>query len=375
MESMKVGIISMQRVINYGSYLQAYSLKNIIESFGNEVEFVDYIVEPPIVKGDETEFITPKKKNFLEKVLVYLWEHRSRKSRKLREFHRAKMILTRKFGEEYFYDLGVTPLQSYHNKEDVMVIGSDEVFNCLQANPAVGYSKELFGANANAKKVISYAASFGTTTLKGLDDYGIKSEVKELLSKFDGISIRDKNSKEVIEELLGKEPEYHVDPVFLYDYNGKIPNEVPLREYIIVYAYGKRITEKEAEKINEFARKRNKKIVTIGETQRFEWEHLILSPFEVLAYFQHADYIITDTFHGTVFSIKYSKKFVTIIREGNKQKLTDLLCRFGLMNRSVADIYKLEEIITDTIEYSSIQQKIEEERKNSVEYLKKYVGE
>lgn len=375
MEGMKVGIISMQRVINYGSYLQAYSLKNIIESFGNEVEFVDYIVEPPIVKGDETEFITPQKKSFLERVLVYLWEHRSQKSRKLREFHRAKMILTRKFWEEYFSELGVTPSQSYHNKEDVMVIGSDEVFNCLQANPAVGYSKELFGANANAKKVISYAASFGTTTLKGLDDYGIKREVKELLSKFDGISIRDKNSKEVIEELLGKEPEYHVDPVFLYDYNEKIPNEVPLRDYIIIYAYGKRITEKEAEKINEFARKRNKKIVTIGETQRFEWEHLILSPFEVLVYFQHADYIITDTFHGTVFSIKYNKKFATIIREGNKQKLTDLLCRFGLMNRSVADINKLEEIITDTIDYSPIQQKIEEERENSMEYLKKYVGE
>lgn len=372
---MKVGIISMQRVINYGSYLQAYSLKNIIESLGNKVEFVDYVKEPPIVKEDKKESITPKKKSFLKKVLVYLWENRSRKSRKLREFYRAKMLLTRKFREEYFPELGVTLEQSYHNKEDVMVIGSDEVFNCLQANPAVGYSKELFGVNANAKKVIAYAASFGTTTLKGLEDYGIKQEVKDMLSKFDAISIRDKNSKEVVEELLGKKPEYHVDPVFLNDYAGKIPNKVPLKDYIIVYAYGKRITDKEAEKINEFAQKKNKKIVTIGETQRFEWEHLILSPFEVLAYFRYADYIITDTFHGTVFSIKYSKKFATMIREGNKQKLTDLLCRFNLMDRCVADINKLEEIITDTIEYSSIQQKIAEERVKSIEYLKKYVGE
>ena len=141
---MKVGIISMQRVINYGSFLQAYSLKSTIEELGNEVEFVDYVVEPPIVEGEKNEFVASKRKNIFQKGICYLWENRSKKSRKLRKFYRAKMNLAKKFWNEYFPILGVTPEHHYHTKQDAIVIGSDEVFNCLQANPDVGYSKELF---------------------------------------------------------------------------------------------------------------------------------------------------------------------------------------------------------------------------------------
>lgn len=367
---MKVGIISMQRIINYGSYLQAYSLKSTLEELGHQVSFVDYTIEPAIVEKEENEYVPPKKKNIFQKTINYLWEHRSAKSRKLRTYYRSEMYLKQRFMEEYFNELGVTPEFHYRTKQDVIVIGSDEVFNCLQSNPEVGYSKELFGKYANADKVITYAASFGTTTTKGLEKYGIKEEVAGMLKQLDAISIRDLNSKQIINELAHIEPEYHVDPVFIYDYEGKVPAEVPLKNYIIVYAYGERITEEEASVINDFAKKHGKKIVTIGGTQRPEWEHLLLSPFEVLAYFQHADYIITDTFHGSVFSIKYSKKFATIIREGNKQKLTDLLKRFGLEQRVVKDISRLEEVVTAQVDFAPVQQKIKEEKEKSITYLK-----
>ena len=69
------------------------------------------------------------------------------------------------------------------------------------------------------------------------------------------------------------------------------------------------------------------------------------SPLEVLAYIKHADYVITDTFHGTVFSIKYQKKFGTIIRDSNRQKLGDLMEKFGVMERRICELEKIEEIL------------------------------
>lgn len=376
---MKVGIISMQRVVNYGSFLQAYSLKNIIEKLGNEVEFIDYKVEPPIVeKYISNEYSnckeTAAKTSLLKKAARFLWENKNAKSRKLRRYYRAKMYLTKRYNEEFLPMLGVTKQYRYNLCEDAIVIGSDEVFNCLQANKDVGYSKELFGYDANSKILISYAASFGTTTYEGLEKYGIAGEVADMLSEFDYISVRDKNSLSVVEKLIGDTPDYHVDPVLINDYDGLIPQSVALKNYMIVYAYGSRISDEEAMYINRFAGENNLKVITLGETNRFEWDHLIVNPFEVLAYFKNASYVVTDTFHGTVFSIKYSKQFATIIRDSNRQKLSDLLERFNLTNRQVNDIACLELVLKSKTDFDSAQKQIIKEKKNSIEYLKKYLG-
>lgn len=147
-----------------------------------------------------------------------------------------------------------------------------------------------------------------------------------------------------------------------------------MQDYIIVYGYKDRITEEEAKEINRFAEKEGKRVITIGQKQRLEWEHIQPSPFEVLAYFQHADYIITDTFHGSVFSIKYGKKFATIIREANVQKLTDLLERFSLCDRIVTKIQDLESVLKKEIDVASVQEKIKKEVEKSMQYLEKSIN-
>ena len=111
---------------------------------------------------------------------------------------------------------------NYQADVDLLVIGSDEVFNCLQSNPEVGYSLELFGKNSRAGKVVTYAASFGNTTLKRLEEFGKAQEVGECLKQLDEISVRDQNSFALVETLSGRTPEKHLDPVFLYDYTEEI---------------------------------------------------------------------------------------------------------------------------------------------------------
>lgn len=139
---------------------------------------------------------------------------------------------------------------NYNPTVDCLVIGSDEVFNCIQKNSNVGYSLELFGKNNHAKKLITYAASFGNTTLEKLEKYKKANEVGALLKKFDAISVRDANSGTIVEQLTGKEPVYNLDPVLTYDYMNccdKIPQVQTNEKYLILYAYAGRISNDEAD--------------------------------------------------------------------------------------------------------------------------------
>ncbi|NLK95230.1 MAG: polysaccharide pyruvyl transferase family protein [Clostridiales bacterium] len=360
---MKIGILSMQRIKNYGSFLQAYGLKGIIESLGHEVVFVDYQIEKCIV--DSNDNINPVHKKIIRELKYIL--------RRLYIYVRQGKNKGKKLEVEYnnyLKLLGITDEYKYRTKVDTLVIGSDEVFNCLQTNKDVGYSKELFGENNKAKRLISYAASCGTTTIEGLEKYKIKEEVSSLLRKFDAISVRDNNTGKVVKELTGKEPYYNLDPVFMYNYDELIPKSIDLKDYVVVYAYSNRITLEEGKYIRDFAKKHNKKLVCIGAEQKCCEICLKANPFELLAYIKNADYVITDTFHGSVFSIKYNKLFATIIRNSNKQKLSDLLNRFDLSSREVSDMNKLEDVLVSDIKYDKVNEFLDKEINKTIKYLK-----
>lgn len=111
-------------------------------------------------------------------------------------------------------------------------------------------------------------------------------------------------------EIMWFFPAPHIDPVLLYDFPEVDNISVPMDNYMVVYACEDRIKGKKAEAIREFAKRENKKILSLGFYQPFCDEYVLASPLKVLA---------TDTIHGTVFSIKYQKKFGSIIRESNRQ--------------------------------------------------------
>ena len=247
----KVGIMSMQRISNYGSFLQAYALKQLIEKMGHSVEFVDYHVEAPVVK-DNADY----KNKYIRKIQkgVETLHYNAPLSHKL-----AYIKYKQSFNRMYIPMLGVTDAMNYNPELDCLIIGSDEVFNCIQKNSNVGYSLELFGKDNRAKKLITYAASFGNTTLEKLNRYGKKNEIGNLLKKFDAISVRDTNSGSIVKSLTGRTPSYHLDPVLIYDYMHCCDriSRVPTQEkYLILYAYSGRISAREADWISEYAKKK-----------------------------------------------------------------------------------------------------------------------
>ena len=325
----KVGILSMQRIANYGSFLQAYGLKSILEELGCQVEFVDYHVGKTLIPSRGGTGVTRR----ISKVLEAL-----RGGAPLKE--KLKFIKYKKdYAKNYYPYLGISENMNYAPNLDLLVIGSDEVFNCVQDNTNVGFAPELFGEGNNAKRVITYAASFGNTTLEKLEKYNVKNEVAAWLKKLDAISVRDANSGSVVKALIGNEPQYNLDPVLAYDFIGKcksIPDTVPDTNYMILYGYSGRFSKDECKYIRDYANRKGLKILCIGGVQDACDKFIDCDPFTVIAYFINAECVVTDTFHGTILSIIANRKFATLIRKsvgteyGNEEKLIDLLKRLGL---------------------------------------------
>ena len=355
---MKVGIMSMQRIANYGSFLQAYALKNIIKSLGHDVCFVDYRIGEPIFKDESLGNTVTSGNKFFE--LKYFLKKLL--GREIYFFERYKKMLPL---------LGVGLKMNYGTKTDTLVIGSDEVFNCLQANPDVGFSPELFGKDANAEKIITYAASFGHTTKKGLEDAGKYNEVKSYLENVSVFSARDTNTEEILSSMGIDGIHRHLDPVLIYDFEKEIKFKNDIKDYILVYSYAGRISDKkEIEAIKSFAASLGKKIVTVGFHQPWSDIRLEANPFELLGYIKNADYVVTDTFHGSIFSVITKSKFAVVVRDSNKQKLTSLLEGLNLTERIVHSPDKLSECIMQDIDYNKTFDIIRKERERSRAYLK-----
>lgn len=356
---MKVGILSMQHVRNYGSFLQAYALKATLESLGHQCEFVELEVgeQLPGLKRDFWYLLNMAFKRYFN------WSA-------IRTFHekwKFTKIYQSRFDNEFLPELGVHKHEI--QKYDYVVIGSDEVFNFNQ-RASFGFTTQLFGDVKNANKVISYAGSFGTTTLEDINHYGVRDKIIGAMRKMSAISVRDTNSVEVVRNLLGIEPSFNIDPVLLFDYQ-KYAVQPKETNYIVVYSYPNRIKGKEeVDAIKKFAREKGKRLISI--CFYFPWcdETVIPHPFEVLGYMKNADFIITDTFHGCVMSIKFNKQFVALVRESNRQKMSSLLNQFELGSRMCESFESLAEIMSTPIDFKLVNNHLEKERRNGYNYLK-----
>ena len=352
---MKVGILSMQKVLNYGSFLQAFSLKKQFENRGHDVYFID--IEPGrVILSAEAEKI-----NICGKFDRYFWKRIE------------NYLLDRKMSKIHIEDYEKYLETGKHlddgDRFDLVAIGSDEVFNATIPS-RWGFTTQLFGNISNADRVVTYAASCGSTTLDSARVYGIEEDIKAALQNVEMLSVRDQNTYEFVQEITHRNAEINVDPVFLMDYDSYIKLPRRSKPYLLVYAYGNRIKDEgEIKAIKEYAKKRDLEILCVGMQQRWCRHNVAANAFELLGYVKNADCIVTDTFHGTVFSIKYNKKFISLIRESNQQKLDGLLRQFGLYDRAVFDMGSLGSIMDNSIDYKKVNSIIHNEQEKSIKYL------
>lgn len=373
---MKIGILSMQRIINNGSFLQAYALMRIVESMGHDVEFVDFKIS-----DNKKERLPLKELLRINHLYIFccckIMEGFLFKGIKGAKFAISTSRVSINFMNNYMKDIGLRKKPNYCSKVKILLFGSDEVFNTIQyVQRNKGHAWQLYGADNNAEKLVSYAASFGHTTYEGLQRYGMLEKTRRLLAQFETISVRDENSLNIIKKITKKDACIHIDPVLLYEFDDIEIKKPKITNYILIYSYPGRINiAGEIEVIKSFAKKYGKKIICVNMMQGWEDEIFYEHPFDLLGYFKYADYIVTDTFHGAVISIKYNKKFVSFVRDStsysNKQKVGFLLKMFNLKKREVRDIGEFEKCMLDSVDYDDVNKKLDEEKEKALKYLTK----
>lgn len=371
-----VGIMSMQRIHNYGSTLQAYSLGRLVEAVVPEakVSFVDY--RPGHVLVNDSTAPTSKTGRLVAKLREYNAIDAPLKSR-LRFFDHK-----RAYGKRYFSAVGIPSTPNYDLDVDCQIIGSDEVFNCVQSNTNVGYARDLFGHGSPALRLISYAASFGNTTLEKIRGAGIEDKIRQDLEGFDALSVRDRNSHDIVRRLTGQDAPIHVDPSLAHNLvrDSRVPEGRPHPDpYLIVYAYSGRLTAGENAALRDYARRIGARILTFGGVQGCGDAFIECSPFELLAYFRDAAGVVTDTFHGTIFSILNHRPFAAIIRAsveggyGNEEKLGFLLQSFGLSSHRLNGPHLIHEVLSTPLDGAAIDATLASERARTQAYLSQNV--
>lgn len=331
---MNINIYTFQNAINIGAYLQAYALKRVIEDMGAEVYF-PYNFS---VWDQKYDIIAKKPQKILFNFKRYI------------KFIRAQSV---------FHG-------SIKNKADISIIGSDSVWDVTEKTS--GYIPEMFGINTRSKKVITYAASFGTLTNEDMvPEKGLKS-----LKNLSGISVRDLNSKRIINE-IGLQCEVVLDPTLLYDFRN-IEERVDEKGYILIYGT---FPEKYVSKLLELKRKLELKMISVGTYNKWCDESIPVSPGEFIGYVKNAAFIITSMYHGSIFAMKNHKQFISYFTE---KRLTKALTTFEILGMKDriwgGDLAEpIETLLMKEIDYDTFEIRLSEAKEESISYLRKFIKE
>lgn len=344
----KIGILTFHDGINHGAFLQAYALQNFLLKNGHDNEIINY--KSLLFTFNEYKcFVRPQKPinlyNNIRKILKFKLAHRKMK--------RTKRVFTPHALEKISFD-------------DV-IVGSDSVWN--YSNAFSGFDPVYFSSGLSSSRLFSYAASFGPDTCG--DDY--PQVISSLLKRFDAISVRDANSKKFAESLTGQKATLVLDPVFLYDFEQEVV-ECKHDNFILVYALG--LGESQAKEVIEFAKKVNKKVISIGyKNKEADINIVSVSPFEWLGFFKKADFVVTSMYHGTLFSLKYNKQFCTLGSAYRRNKLEQFLIDIGLQDRFICLPDLIEKTLSDNIEYGQVGEQIQKRRMISEKFLRDALNE
>ena len=253
---------------------------------------------------------------------------------------------------------------------DLCVLGSDTIWN-IDDSYFLNERKVYWGDCAKSRKKISYAASLGNTSLSKVQQY---PELVDSLKKLNAISVRDNHTLKVIQSLQDSDVTLVCDPTLLYSkdfYNNYI--ETPINwNYIFVYYFQKMPEELESS-IVHYAKEHGLKIIVMGESMKTCNIRDYFSPMLFLNRFAYADLVVTNTFHGTIFSTIFERQ--AVFNSMGKQKVKDVLDRFGLADHDYAVCNDFESILQSEIQYDIVRERVRRFRQDSRHFLNVVIKE
>lgn len=381
---MKIGIITIVKVNNYGAELQAYATQKKLEILGYEAELIDYRYYKSWNFKDSKMSVSLMPLGMKDKIL-YRIKYRlinglvtnlfpilngnvKRRFRRFDDFHKENSRFSRLYAS-------MDELYKNVPEYEVYMTGSDQVWN-----PSADSSIEpYFLTFAQAgKKRVSYASSFGVSSI----DEKLHERFSTWLSEYDSIAVREDGGRELVKSLTGKEAEWVIDPTLLLnkeewmcvakDYVG-IPEK-----YVLIYQLSastaiEQLALRIGKKKNMPVYRICKRAYGVRKTDGIK-NILDAGPAEFLSLIANTDCLITNSFHGTAFSINFGIPFFTIVSSTNKNnsRMESLLGLVGLKNRMIKDDVVISDVdVESAIMFEKAHQLLNDARVKSVNYLMK----
>lgn len=365
----KIGAITFHASYNFGSNLQAYALQEYIKKIAKEKnEEIEYKIINYRTQVQKDMYDYRKSGSFYKRILNIIFLNRTMKQRQ--ENYENFM--------KNFLDL----TNEYNKKEDLeelnydyYISGSDQIWNLATDDFDWAYFLDFVSKG----KRISYAPSLGPKRREISEES--KEKIRELVNKYDNISVREEGSKERLLEIIEnkKDVNINVDPTILLDkseWERIIKQEPILKEDYILF-YTLRMTKERAKFLRKLSKKLKMPIVVANQSLKYDYiygfkRQYQSGPLEFLNLLKNAKLVISSSFHGTVFSILLNKPFYSLdgITDARIKNLLDIT---NLSERNISINDDLNEKLKDAfyVDFSLSNEKINEERKRSREYLEK----
>lgn len=366
---MKIGIITFwTSKDNYGQLLQCFALQQYLRKNGHEPFLIRYKESPK----EEASF---KISNLLKYILkfpkyVSWFLNEKRRQRNANKYNRQAGNVDRNF-DAFIHDNITTSKQLYTDEDlhntppiaDAYICGSDQVWGGDWA-----YYLDFAPEN---KTKIAYAPSLGGLTSFSQD---YEEKMKKLLLRFDFIGMREQSGVDVCHRLGRKDAVKVVDPTLLLtqaDYNKirintKQPGQKP---YLFAYILGNPMIC-EMQEVYRYAQKRGLEVKYATSGKADDYEHIYPQIGEWIDLIANADVIITNSFHGTVFSLIYNRPFITIpLKNGYERmntRVTELLESADLKNRIYNGTFSKISSLVDFTAFNNYRYK---EEQNTASYL------
>ena len=356
----KVGIVTFHRAENFGAVMQAYALQETIKYLGAIAYILDHrnryieaqyhIFNPSILWS---------RKNVLTSLRDYAKRFKFLKSRRIKK--NKYTAFRNKF-------LNITP-KSLWRECDLLITGSDQVWN-LHLTGGFDDFYFLKLPFRNNQKRISYAASSDKDPQDLLAQNSDK--IKDALEGFNSISVREEFLKTQLSRFFDKDIDVLLDPTLLLDVSRYDDLAIKPNDENYVCVYHMTPTDESRKLAERVANERGLKVVELFGGYEMKASNNIckndISPRELLGYLRYANEVVTTSFHGIVFSIKFGKNF-WVIDKGDNFRQKNILSKLGLSNRLCSNSMTAD--ITEQIDYKEIDKKLSKLIDNSLDYLSK----
>lgn len=369
-EKKKVGVITMHRVLNYGSFLQSYATQKVINKLGYDCELIDYVF--PNKWHYQNGLIKHRTfKSFINDFMPNIGLTNTQKKKK--DFNRVINKYYKLSKNKYKH-----PQELIDNPPiyDIYVTGSDQTWNIKHTK---GDNSFLLAFAPDKAKKISFSASFARSNMD--DNY--KKIFQYYLEKYNAISIRDRKGNSIINELLGKEAEITLDPTLLLNKNewsefgANQENIFKNQDYILFYLITHSFEPRPYiyELLKQLQIKTGLKVFSFTHIpEAIGINYLFCGNVSVEKYiqlFESASYVVTSSFHGTAFSVNFGIPLYSVIKElyFDDDRQSSFLNSVGLDN-CIVPLGKEFDEINPNYNKEEISNNIEQLRNKSIDYLK-----